>query len=502
MESERVAWLGVDVGTSRCKAVVIDGIGRLRGEAASDIPTLRRVDGQVTQRPHDWLRAVRSAAASAVDRAGMAIEAISVTAPSHVAVIADAGGHALAPALLAFDSRPAHTAAELRERYGPALFHATHVRLTAGWTLAQLAWLHAQGPSWWPTIRSVLPQKDWVRWQMTHAAATDPTDAAGTAMYDHRAGGWIVDLIDDLALERDTMPPILRSLSPGGGISPGWARALGVRAGTPVVIGATDTAAELISVGAVTAGDGLVKVASTGTVVIVTDEPVPDPRLLTYPHAIDDRWYSVGATNAATVAYQWLRESVLGRASREPAYAYAEMDALAARVRPGAEGVLFLPYLQGERTPSWDASARGAFLGLSAAHDRRHLTRAVLEGVAFSLRACRDTLREVGLETNEPHLAGGGMSSRVWRSIVTAVLGQNGRLIESQGPAVGAALLAARAHDQEPVTRAMQVHTIAHHRAWVSEYDRIYEAYRMAATAVAPVSHTLADQAGRDRPSE
>lgn len=496
------AWLGIDVGTSRCKVAVIDDRGRVLSEGSSAIPTRRQPDGEVSQRPDDWLRAVRSAAASAVAQVSNRIEAISITAPAHVAVLADRRGRPLAPALLAFDSRPAEVAAELRNLYGPGLFATTYVRLTAGWTFAQLAWLRAQEPSWWPAVRSVLPQKDWVRRAMTGITATDPTDAAGTGLYDQRAGHWVSGLIDDLTLERNALPPITHPLAPGGGVGRAWARALGVRVGTPVVVGATDTATELVSVGATASGNGIVKVASTGTVVVVTSQPVPDPRLLTYPHAVDGHWYSVGATNAATVSLQWLRESVFGRADRAPAYAYEEMDDLAGRVAPGAGGVLFLPHLQGDRTPSWDASARGAFLGLSSAHDRRHLARAVLEGVAFSLRACRDTLSEVGLETAVPYLTGGGMSSRVWRSIVTAALGQNGRHSEAQGPAIGAALLAARANGQPELTSSAPVRTIAYRRSWADDYDRAYQRYRMATVAIAPINHAIADNARRDRSSE
>lgn len=482
MNSSRlsVGWLGIDIGTSRCKAVVLDGGGRLVAQGAADIATRRRPDGEITQRPQDWLRAVAHAGREAVRGAPqVAIEAVALTAPAHVAVLSDMAGTPLTASLLAFDGRPRDAARAIRARYGDDLFRSTYVHLTAGWTLSQLGWLHQQEPSWWSSIHSILPEKDWVRFQMTGASTTDPSDAAGTGLYDQANGMWLNELVEDLGIGRHTLPAVAHAEDPGGAINRAWARRLGVNVGTPVLIGATDTAAELVSVDAMRAGTGLVKVASTGTVVGVSDEPLPDARLMTYPHPYDGLWYTVGATSAATVAYQWFRESVLGRKGREPTYAYAEMDALAARVRAGSDGLVFVPSLQGERTPGWDERARGAFIGLTTAHDVRHLSRAILEGVGFSIRSCRDLLREVGAEPAQIRLTGGGMASRVWRSIIVDIIGTDAR-IGPEGPALGAALIAAWSTGARDVRSVGPVRSIAHDRAAAQDYDRAYQRFLLA----------------------
>jgi xylulokinase len=270
------------------------------------------------------------------------------------------------------------------------------------------------------------------------------------------------------------------------------------------VAGATDTAAELVSVGAIEAGSALVKIASTGTVVGVSAKPVVEQRLLTYPHAVPELWYTLAATNTATVAYQWLREVVFASSPALPAATYEEINRLASDVPAGAEGLLFLPFLTGERTPYFDALLRAAFLGLSSAHGREHLARAVLEGVCMSLRDCRDVMREVGFDIRRPFLAGGGMSSELWRSILTSALGVPGVLASPQGPAVGAAILAAAAGADTVAGVLAHIPTVEHRTIepnldWVATYDGLHATYRLAAEAVADVSHRLAGAADRSR---
>jgi xylulokinase len=299
-----------------------------------------------------------------------------------------------------------------------------------------------------------------------------------------------------VGLHRDQLPPIVPSLTDGGGLTASWARATGLTAGTPVVVGATDTAAELVSVGAWETGDSLVKIASTGTVVGITPEPVVDRRLLTYPHALPGRWYTLGATNTAAVAYAWLRETMFAAAPASPPATYAEMDRSASRVPAGSAGIMFLPFLQGERTPYWDADLRAAFLGVSSGHDRDHMARAVLEGVALALRACRDVMNEVGIATERPVLAGGGATSRLWRTILVSMLEQVGRLIEPQGPAVGAAMLAAAMGHATPGAalrdfRPRRTVRVEPREDWVAAYDALYEIHGLAVASVAEVSHRL-----------
>jgi xylulokinase len=486
------ATIGVDVGTSGCKAALLDEHGRVEHTSAVGYETRRGFDGEASQRPDDWLTAVTTVLRAASTAAGgRRIEALSITAPAHAAVLVDDDGRPLAPSLLAWDGRPASVLPALRRDLGDSLFERTFIELTTGWTLPQLIWLRGQlGPTW-SRVRLVLTQKDYVRYRLTGAAATDPTDAQGMALYDPTTGDWAADLVDLAGLDPQQLPPITPSYSIGGHLSPDWSRATGLPAGIPVSVGATDTAAELVSLDATRPGASLIKIASTGTVVVVAEQPRPDRRTLTYPHAVAGLWYHLGATNTAATSYAWLRQTVFGESARSPAEVYAEMDAYAAKVPPGAEGLLFLPFLQGERTPYWDPHLRGAFIGLSSAHRREHFCRAVLEGVCFSLRTCRDVFEEIGLPVRLPSVGGGGSASRLWRSILVSIMGQPATLASVQGPALGSAMIAASCIGlAAPVVAQAEV--VQPETAWVETYEQVYALYRQAADGLAPISHRLA----------
>jgi xylulokinase len=357
----------------------------------------------------------------------------------------------------------------------------------------------------WLRLRRVLVGKDYVRFKLTGEGATDPSDAAGTALYDQGRAVWSAELCAEAGIETAILPPIKPATAIGGRLTGTWARLLGLPAGTPVAVGATDTAAELVSVGAVEAGDAIVKIASTGTVVGVTGHLQPHPALLAYPHAVPERWYTVAATSTAATAFMWLRELLFAGDHPSFADAYHRMDEMAGRVPPGSDGLLYLPFLEGERSPYWDEDRRAAFLGLSSSHTRDHLCRAVLEGVALSLRACREVMTHAGIAVEHPVYAGGGMASTVWRTILASVLGLEGTLAEPQGPAVGAAYLAAASIGVPPAINGRiearpRLSPLKPVTAWMPVYDELFTAYSEAVLATADVSHRLA-ALGRRSPS-
>jgi xylulokinase len=494
--------IGVDVGTSSCKSTVLTVRGRVLAEAAASYPTRRTAAGEVSQDPADWLRAMQTTLGDVVSRVdGAAVEAIGVTAPAHYAVLLDAARRPLGRVLLSSDGRPAQTAARLRERIGERFYELTGVALTAGWTLPQVRWILDSDPDMPPRLAMVLIAKDWIRAELTGVDATDPTDAAGTGMFDLRAGAWSTELLEAAGIGPDQVPPIRPSTSVGGTLAPTWARRLGLRSGIPVGVGATDTAAELVSVGAVEPGDAIIKIASTGTVVVVTDRPRPDRRLLTYPHAIAGRSYGAAATSTAATSDVWLRTVLSGPAGASGAdLARDDARRLAARVPPGSDGLLFVPHLEGERSPYWDAHLRGAFLGLTSSHHRGHLYRAVLEGVAMSLRDCAEAMADAGLALVDPVLAGGGLRSPLWQRIVVDTLGVPARALAVQGPSIGAALLAGEAAGLGTVrrhgsTRRRRGTPIAPDPARARLYADRYRTYRDAVEAVTAVSHRLAEDA-------
>jgi xylulokinase len=429
--------LGVDAGTSGCKTVLLDESGEIVAADTCHYPTFRAPGGVVEQDPADWLKAfsvsVRTVMAGVPARQ---VGAIGVTAPAHNAVLMDAAGQPTAPVILWSDRRCAQVVQQQRHDWGEQLLARALVDLGCGWTLPQLAWSRANRPDAWRRTRGFLIGKDYLVHALTGRYGTDPSDAAGTAFYDPVARGWMTDLLDDAGIPPDWAPAIRPATDVVGGLLSSVAGRCGLRPGTPVVTGATDTAAELVSLGAVRPGDGLVKVATTGTVVVVEPEPRGRPGVLVYPHPEPGRWYALSAANSAGASLAWLW-SVFSGTSVTPEAQFDE----ATPVSVGADGLVFLPNLDGSR--SGGSPEFGAFVGLSAAHRREHLIRAVLEGVAFALADCWDRLGARSPMPERPFLTGGGLRNPTWAGIVLGVLGRSGRRVAGGEPATGAARLAA-----------------------------------------------------------
>jgi xylulokinase len=436
--ARQVATLGIDAGTSGCKAVLLADDGAIRSTAWCGYATNHGADGSVTQEPAAWWAALRKVVHDVREQAPeVDVAALAITAPAHNVVLLDARGAVLAPVMLWSDARPAGVAAELRPIIGDRLRLHAFVDLDAAWSLPQLVWLSRTEPDVWQRVRHVLPAKDWLRSQLTGDRLTDPTDAAGTAMYEPVAAGWSTAVLDECGIPPSSLPDVAPSTAVAGRIRPDVAADVGL-AGIPVVVGATDTAAELVAVGATRPGDGVVKIATTGTVVVVSDVPRPARGVLVYPHAIAGSWYALTAMNTAGAAYRWLSR-VLNRS--EP-----ELDTAAAVVPAGADGVTFLPHLAGERCPLWDPHATGTFAGLRAAHGHGHLARAVLEGVAQGLRDCAAHLAHSdAIPRRPPTFTGGGMRSQLWQRITIDVLGGQALIRRPCEPALGASMLAAEA---------------------------------------------------------
>ncbi len=493
--------LGIDIGTSSCKAVLVDRRGRQVAAATFAYPTTFGRDGSVTQEASAWVSAASKAVLAAL--AGQprhAVAAIGVAGVAHNAVLIDRHGRPLAPVIRYDDGRPSRVIPALEAELGDGIVARTFAHPRWSWTLTQLVWLRANHPQLWSSLDAMLIQKDFLRHQLTGRAATDPSDATGTGMVDQSTGSWDPSLLAVAGLDPHHVPPIEPSISVAGLLTATWARTLGLRSGTPVAMGATDTCAELVSLGALEPGASSVKAASTGTVVAVSDQPRPDLRYFTYPHAVPGRWYSLAATSTGSTALAWLAQRARPdgtgrrRGSMDPA---GDAIAAAARIAPGSDGLLFLPFLEGERAPYWDRDFRAALIGLSTAHTNAHLYRAAIEGVAFSLRSCRDLMESAGFRIERPFLGGGVMATRLWRRVVSSALGIPTRIAEPQGPAVGAALIAAAAIGAEPsrdgrLVARPRIRTERPDPVWTAIYDERYGWYTEAVAAVAETSRRLA----------
>jgi len=439
--------LGLDVGTTASKAVLLDlDGGALRSESAPH-PLLTPRPGWAEQDPHDWwasaarsIQAVlRAAHADAGDVAG-----VGLTGQMHGLVLLDARGEVLRPAILWNDQRTGAECAAITRAVGAArVLRITGSPVLPGFTAPKIAWVRAHEPHVASRVARLLLPKDYVRYRLTGRYATDVSDASGTALFDVGARRWSDEMLAALDVPRGWLPEATESPVVSAVVSDEGARETGLHAGTPVVGGAGDQAAQAVGAGVVEPGRALVTLGTSGVVFAAVDayRPEPEGRLHAFCHAVPGRWHLMGVMLSAAGSLQWYRDALTDAGDEPPSF--DALVAAAAGVPAGAEGLLFLPYLSGERTPHPDPHARGAFVGLSLRHRKAHLTRAVLEGVAFGLRDSLELMRAVGVDARQLRASGGGARSPLWRRILADVLGVELATADANGAAGGAAYGAA-----------------------------------------------------------
>ncbi|MDL1900369.1 xylulokinase [Anaerolineae bacterium CFX9] len=442
--------LGIDIGTSSAKAVLFDPeSAEIIAVAGHEYPVHKPAPDRAEQNPDDWWRAAQIVTRRVIQDSGRDdIAAISLSGQMHGVTLLDKKGKPAAPSIIWADQRSAAQVERLIELIGEHTY--THIAGTmpaAGFACATLLWLSEHEPALIRRARHTVLPKDYVRFQMTGEISTDVSDAAATGMFDVSLKMWSAEIVRGANLPRHLLPVVHESTAVTGTLTDSAAQALGLRAGIPVIAGCADQPAQAIANGIIDPGTTSVTVGSGGQVFTPviprmngTTMLATDPRLHVFNHAVPGTWYILGATLSAGLSLRWLRGVTGLNGSSD---AYATFSAEASAVSPGSDGLLFLPYLSGERTPYMDAAARGAFIGLTAFHERGHLARAVMEGVAFSLRQALEITRELGGETDTVIAAGGAMESPVWRQIMADVLGLPLRRTGMrEHAALGAALLA------------------------------------------------------------
>ncbi|MFI5228109.1 MAG: xylulokinase [Gemmatimonadales bacterium] len=446
--SRHQCFLGVDVGTSGVKAVLVAPNGDVTASAVEPLGLSAPRPGWAEQDPEDWWQASIAAIGSvlAADPRAM-VEAVGLSGQMHSSVFLAADGKIIRPALLWCDGRTTAECRVITERVGgeERLRELACNPALEGFTLPKVLWLRAHEPEAFARLATVLLAKDFVRHRLTGVLATEPSDASATLMFDTARVRWSDEILSAVGLPRSIVPAIGGSSEVLGRVTPEASRLTGLAAGTPVVGGGADNACGAAGVGVVRPGSAVVSWGTSGTVLAPTDSPRVDPllRVHTFCHVAPGVWYMMGVVLSAGGAFAWYRDQLV-RGGGVATDLNEELDAEAASAPRGASGVTFLPYLQGERTPHRDASARGALLGLSLAHKRAHLTRAVLEGVCFALRDSLSILREVGVRPEELLLTGGGARSPFLRTLQAEVFGLPVRTVNpGEGAAYGAALLAA-----------------------------------------------------------
>ncbi len=442
------AVVGIDVGTGGSRAVVVGEDGRVSAAATvAHAPFASPRTAWAEQEPEDWWRASRDAIREVLAKSGTApssVRAIGLSGQMHGAVLVDESGEVVRPAIIWCDQRTEAECRWLSETIGATrLLELTSNPALTNFTLTKLLWVRAHEPDAWRRVRRVLLPKDFVRLRLSGEYATDMADASGTLMLDVAHRRWSQEILGAAGLDGAMLPRLFESPEICARVSSNAAADTGVPAGTPIVAGAGDQAAGAVGMGITRPGAVSVTIGTSGVVFAATDRPALDPggRLHTFCHAIPARWHVMGVTQAAGLSLRWLRE-LLGVTDCGDE-AYEMMTREAAEIEPGTDGVLWAPYLMGERTPHLDPNIRGALLGLAANHTRGHAVRAVLEGVAFSLRDSFTIFSELRLPVERVRLGGGGARSALWREIQANVYGQPVETVHAdEGAAYGAALLA------------------------------------------------------------
>lgn len=449
-----MTYLGIDVGTGGTRALVIDQNGTVVASASAEHENFASPrPGWAEQDPRDWWRACGEAVREALQTSGIRAEDIACVGFSgqmHGAVLLDSADEVVRPALIWCDQRSEPQSRELEEMFG----RDTLIRLTCNppltnFTLTKFLWVRENEPEQWARVARVMLPKDYVRFRLTGERAIDMADASGTLLLDVTHRSWSSEVLSKTGIKESMLPALFESPQVCGKVSAAGSQATGLRAGTPVVAGAGDQAAGAVGMGIARAGAVSATIGTSGVVFASTDRPAMDPkgRLHTFCHAIPGRWHVMGVTQSAGLSLRWYRDN-FGAASpgvqkkdgRDPYDVLAEE---ASTAPSGSEGAFWVPYLMGERTPHLDPNARGALVGLTASHTRAYVIRAILEGVAYSLKDSFTIFDEMKIPVTSIRLGGGGARSPLWRQIQADVYAHEVEIVAAEeGAAYGAAILA------------------------------------------------------------
>ena len=437
-------WMGIDIGTGSSRALLVDEQGRVKhavSVAHEDIRMDRPLWAE--QRPENWWDAARQAIREVLGQAGASgkdVGGIGLSGQMHGLTMLDAANRVIRPALIWCDQRSQAQVDAINTKVGAdTVLRCTANPVLTGFTLPKLLWVRDNDPASFKRLRHMLLPKDYVRFQLTGEYASEVSDASGTALFDVVNRRWSWELVDALGLDRGILPKVYESQEVTGTVIRAAAEATGLAEGTPVVGGGGDQAASAVGNGIVEPGVVSCTLGTSGVVFAHMDQPHYDPRgrVHTFCHAVAGAWHVMGVTQGAGLSFQWFRNQLA------PGTDYDALTAEAASAPAGSEGLFWLPYLMGERTPHLDATARGGWIGLTAKHTRASLIRALLEGVSYSQKDCLDIIEGMGVPLSSVRVSGGGAKSAFWRQLLADVFDKRVVCLESQeGSAHGAALLA------------------------------------------------------------
>lgn len=448
-------YLGIDIGTSGTKSLAINGDGMILASSTATYPLWNPQPGWSEQNPEDWWQATISTVRKVMKSGKIKpkdVKGIGLSGQMHGSVFLDRDGQVIRPALLWNDQRTAEECVEIETAAGgrKKLIGMTANPALTGFTAPKILWLRKHEPENFDRCVQILLPKDYIRFCLTGEFATEVSDASGTLLLDVKNRKWSKKLLNILDIEPELLPRVHESEEVTGKLTHSVAALLGLQEGTPVVGGAGDQAAGAIGNGIVKRGVISATMGTSGVVFAHADEVQIDPagRVHTFCHAVRGKWHVMGVVLSAGGSLQWYRNQLAqletAAAKKQKVEPYELLTAQAADAPPGSEGLLFLPYLTGERTPHADPLARGAWVGLSLRHTRAHLVRSILEGATFAMRDSLEIIRELNIPVKEIRLSGGGARSPLWRQMQADIYGNKCVTINaSEGPAYGVALLAA-----------------------------------------------------------
>lgn len=489
-------FLGIDLGAGSLKASLIRHDGVCLASAAAPVPTLQPFAGASEQDPETWWTALCRAVREVLQTAGdPAVDAVSLSAGAHSSVLSDEAGRVIRPAIMWNDQRSGPQVARLRAEAGARISGVSVNTISPTWTLPQMAWLAENEPESLAAARHLTPAKDWLRGRLTGDWLTEPVDAVGMMFYDPARGAWSDELAALAGIRADILPPVVPSCSVVGHVTRAAAIATGLAAGIPVVTGLSDTAAEALGAGMAGPGVGVVKLATAATLSCTATGPQPDQTLVSYPYLPEDSWFWITGTNSCASAHAWLRRNFFSRGGTDP-LDFAEMEALARDVPPGAEELYFHPYLNGERAPYWDPDLRGSFTGLTFRHGPGHVLRAFYEGIAYSLADCLRQFTDAGVRLDRLRITGGGAKSPMWRQILADVLQARIELPETADASFGCALVAGlgvgaygSVEDMQRAVRITDTHDPDPQRA--ADYQAGFATYRAIQAGLRDINHQI-----------
>ena len=481
--------LGIDFGGGASKATLLDTEGTIVAENTVEYPTLYPQNGACEQNPADWIHALCENTRVLLEKSGIDsgnILAVAIDSATHTSLVCDENYKPLRNAMHWTDSRSRLQADRLREKYGEVLFEKTYHKPDTIWTLPQLLWLKENEPELFDKIRYIFFEKDHIRYFLTGVFCTDYIEAQGSMLFDCTRMQWDKEICALTGITVDMLPPVVKPTDIIGEITQEAAQQTGLCPGTKVICGTTDTVLEVFAAGAVKPGDMTVKLATAGRICVITDKAYPDRHLVNYSHVVEGLWYPGTATKAAAASYRWYRDTF--------GEDYNTLNQEAEKINIGCDGLIYHPYINGELTPYADPMLCGSFTGFRATHTKAHFTRAVLEGVTYSLLDCKYYLDSLKIPCSTVATAiGGGTKGKLWLQMLSDVLGIALKTTQSSDSSLGSAMLAGIAvgvfsNAADAVEKCVKQKDMVYPNEENTEkYRKVFAVYQKIHDALAPI---------------